>query len=168
MEGYLTGHPENATPTYQIRRIINLILIMCLFGVDVSAREPGNDYQAIHLLMILPHSPEISEFWADLAYILVHFGHADVSAMATELAQSPTLLAVKYGWFSEWIGVLKRCGIEISAVLKHESEWWMRKTCLGFGESSVIDTEDLLLDRRSNASQAMRKRHPIKQHGIDD
>ena len=131
----LQGHTKQ-----DMRRRTNAVFILCLLEADVSIREATTGMQALHFLFLNPWSAELSLHVIDLAYILVHFGGADVHAL-DYLYESPTTWAFEHGWENEWLIVLDRCGFDPIEVLMKEIEL-LRKN-----QSTAIDTEDLSIPK---------------------
>ena len=129
-----------------IRRLTNAVFILCLLGADVSIREPRSGMQALHRLFLNPWSAELSSHVINLAYILVHFGGADVHAVNYDNS-SPTIYAFNSGWLDEWEIVLDRCGFDPNEELIKAFESWNKSCFLGNGESTAIDTEDLSIPK---------------------
>ena len=169
MIGPLTDlvHREEPGSLQDMRRVANVIFLMCLFEIGLSIETSPYGFQPLHFLMILPKSPEISKFWADIAYILVHFGHADVSAK-TALELTPTMVALQFGWFEEWVGVLEQCGIDVITIIAQDLTCCAKHKRLGSGESSVIDTEDIWVTVGSSAWENMRQRRTFGRNVVDE
>lgn len=134
----LRSHDER-----EMRWDINEVLILCLLKADVSMREAETGMQALHFLFAVNHwSAKTSSFVMNVAYILVHFGGADVQAVDYD-NNSPTTYAFWSGWEKEWEIVLVRCGFDLDEVAIKEMERLDKTRFLGNGESTAIDTEDL-------------------------
>lgn len=119
------------------------VLMLCFLKADVSIREAETGMQALHFLFAANlWSAELSSYVMNLAYILVHFGGADVHAV-DYYNNSPTMYAFWSGWEKEWEIVLDRCGFGLDEVVIKEIERLHKTRFLGNGESTAIDTEDL-------------------------
>ena len=131
-----------------MRQRTNTVFILCLLKADVSIRlAEAKGMQALHALFFFnTWSAELSLHVIDLAYILIHFGGADIHAVDYNNL-SPRMYAFKYGWENEWLTVLDRCGIDKIEVLTKEIERLMKIRFLGNGEGTAIDTEDLSIPK---------------------
>ncbi|KAL8737156.1 MAG: hypothetical protein Q9181_001974 [Wetmoreana brouardii] len=132
------------------------VLVLCLLKADVSIREPTLGLQALHLLLLGKTTGLHTSLFSDLAYVLIRYGGADVSATTYD-GQSLLEAAYHIGWLDEWITVLHRCGISIEEVFTKERQRPNRSWYLGNGDSTAVDTEDLLQD----CSNIVTKRKPI-------
>lgn len=141
----------------------NEVFLLCLFQADVSLRT-DHGLQALHTLVIRNKwSAEFSSHFIDLAYILIHFGGADVFAVMDD-DNSPTTLAFRHGWWDEWEIVLERCGFDPNTVLRKEIDRLSKIIHLDRGESTAVDTEDLI----SHASEDVTRRKAIVGDRLDE
>ena len=138
------------------------VFLLCLMKVDLSLRTPQG-MQALHILFFKEWSAEFSPHFIDLAYILIHFGGADISAV-DDYNMSPTALAFLHGWRDEWVIVLDRCGLDHHAVLQKEMDRLRKIIHLGSGESTSVDTEDLIFQ----ASGDVTRRRAVVGDRLDD
>lgn len=120
----------------------NEVFLLCLLNADVSLRR-SSGCQALHTLLLNKWSAEFSPYFIDQAYILIHFGGADIFAVI-DGNLSPTILAFDYGWWDEWEIVLERCGLDPIAAVQKEFDRWGKIEHLGDGESTAVDTQDLM------------------------
>ena len=147
---FLQGRNEE-----DIRRRKNAVYVLCLLEADVSIREAKSGMQALHWLFLNPWGAELSLHVQDLAYILVHFGGADIHAVDYE-NESPTTYAFRCGWMDEWGIVLDRCGFDRHEVLAKTVDFWEKIRFFGNGESTAIDTEDLNIPKFVSSSSRRR------------
>ena len=138
-----------------IRLLKNAVYVLCLLKANVSIREPKYGMQALHILFLNDWSAELSLHVIDLAYILVHFGGADIYAVDYE-NRSPTFNALIKGWQNEWGIVLDRCGFDLEEVLAKSIDIWEKIRFFGNGESTAIDTEDLNIPKLVSLSSRRR------------
>ena len=125
-----------------LRTYTNEIFLLCLLKADVSIRHPKTGMQALHILLFTKWSADLSPHIIDVAYILIHFGGADVHAVVNGKL-SPTIFAYLNGWWDEWLIVLDRCGLDCDELIRKENDFWGRTQFLSDGESTAVDTEDL-------------------------
>ena len=133
-----------------------VVLALCLLKADVSIREPIFGLQALHMLFYAGRDVVGTSYFSDLAYVLIRYGGADVHATTYDGA-SPLLYAYGNGWQDEWFTVLRRCRISISEYWTKERQCLDRFRNLGKGDSTAIDTNDLLC----NDSETFTKRKPF-------
>ena len=138
-----------------IRRCKNVVYLLCLLKADVSIREPKYGLQALHILFGNEWSAELSPHVTHLAYILVHFGGADVHAVGYK-NRTPTIYAFITGWIKEWQIVLDHCGFDFHEVVIKDIEFREKSRFLGNGESTAIDTEDLSIPNSVSSSSRRR------------
>ena len=79
----------------------------------------------------------------EIAYILIHYGGADISACTYD-GLSPTSLAVTNGCWKEWIIVLKCCGYKPRDVWLNELKRLQKFLKIGNGDSTAVDSDELL------------------------
>ena len=132
------------------------ILFLCLLKADVSVREPRSGMQVLHLLLHSKRSNVTSSQFEDLAYILIRYGGADVSATMYD-GRDPTDLAYTFGWLEEWFNVLRRCGIDIERVLSEGTQRTLKFQYAGLGDSTAVDIHDML----PICSETITRRKPI-------
>lgn len=146
-----------------IETLSNAVFLLCLLKADVSLRTV-HGLQALHILTSYnAWSAEFSPHFIELAYILIHFGGADIFAVDDD-DNSPTTLAFRHDWEDEWMIVLDRCGLNPLAVLQKEMDRWNKIKHLGNGESTAVDTEDLILQ----APTAATRRRAVVGDRLDD
>ena len=138
------------------------IFLLCMLKADVSFREARHGWQALHVLLN-EWSAEMSPHFINIAYILIHFGGANVLAPDYR-GFSPTDYAFRNGWRNEWKMVLDRCGLDVNEVLEKDLELWRKQQRLGDGESSAVDTEELLV----NYPSPVTRRRPLAGDRLDD
>ncbi|KAL8701354.1 MAG: hypothetical protein Q9201_004955 [Fulgogasparrea decipioides] len=132
------------------------VLVLCLLKADVSIREPEFGLQALHMLFIGKMTGLHTSLFSDLAYVLIRYGSANMSAKTND--GRDLLDAADYaGWMDEWITVLHRCGISIQEVFTKELQGLNRSQYIGNGDSTAVDTDDLL----HGYSETVTKRKPI-------
>ena len=146
------------------RRCTNAIFLMCLLKADVSLRDEATGGQALHVLTSVEWSAEFSPHFINIAYILIHFGGADVHAIDYHKF-SPTAYAYRHGWWNEWLTVWDRCGFDYNEVIRKELDFFEKNQSLGNGESTAIDTEDL---RTLTSNTAITRRRPVMGDWLDD
>ena len=122
---------------------IGTVFMLCLLKADTSIREPEQGWQALHFVLNNEWSAELSSHVMDLAYILIRYGDADVSAFTYD-GDSPSSLAYRNGWWDEWVTALERCGIDVNAVVEKHNQLWQEFQLLNGGKSTAIDTDDLV------------------------
>ena len=142
----------------------NFVFLMCLLKADVSFRQEVTGRQALHVLTICEWSAEFSPHFINIAYILIHFGGADVHAIDYDKF-SPTAHACRHGWWNEWLIVLDRCGFDCHEVFRKEIDFVMKILFLGNSESTAIDTEDLII---LTSNTATTRRRPVVGDRLDD
>lgn len=139
----------------------NAVFLLCLMKADLSLRTPQG-MQALHILFLNKWSAEFSPHFINLAYILIHFGGADIFAF--DDFRSATTLAFLHGWRDEWTIVLDRCGLDPLAVFEKELDRVSRIIHLGSGETTAVDTGDLIFQ----ASGDVTRRKPVVGDRLDD
>ena len=147
------------------RLCTNIVFLMCLLKADVSYRDETTGQQALHVLTYFEWSAELSPQFINIAYILIHFGGADVHAIDCYKV-SPTAYAYRHGWWNEWLIVLDRCGFNCNEVIRKENDFAKKIQFLGNGESTAIDTEDLSVLTSDTARR--RRRRPVVGDRLDD
>ncbi len=139
------------------------VFLLCMLKADASFREERCGWQALHVLLLNDWSSELSPHFINLAYILIHLGGADVSAPDYE-GFTPTIYAYLGGWWDEWKMVLDRCGIDYEELFIEEIDRSRKKQRLGGGESSAVDTEELV----DKFPGPVTKRRPVAGDRLDD
>ena len=119
------------------------VFYMCLLNANVSIRDPKFGYQALHLLLLTEWSAESAPLVMEIAYILIHYGGADVYACDYD-DLSASMLAIREGWWEEWETVLNRCGYNPYGVLLSDYERLQKSEKIGDGCSTTVDTDDIL------------------------
>ena len=127
-------HAESAPDT---------VFLLCLLKANVSFREPKFGYQALHLLLSRKWEAKSAPLVMEIAYILIHYGGADISAY-TYTFLTPSILAAHWGWWEEWKIVLNRCGYNPDDVLLDELERTQKYEKIGNGQSTAVDTDHIL------------------------
>ena len=146
------------------RMLTNVIFLMCLLKADVSLRDEATGRQALHVLTNVEWSADFSPHFINIAYILIHFGGADVHAIDYHKF-SPTAYAYLRGWWNEWLIVLDRCGFDCNEVIRKAIDVAEKILFLGNGESTAIDTKDL---STSTSDTAITRRRPVVGDRLDD
>ncbi len=139
------------------------VFLLCMLKADASFREERCGWQALHVLLLNDWSSELSPHFINLAYILIHLGGADVSAPDYE-GSTPTIYAFINGWEDEWEIVLDRCGIDYEELFIEEIDRLRKKQRLGGGESSAVDTEELVVKYPGPVT----RRRPVAGDRLDD
>ena len=128
------------------------IFMRCLLKADdVSIGGEDDVWQALDILKVNKSSAGFASHFMNLAYYLICFGGVDVSASAR--------LAFRWGCLQERKIVSKRCGFVYKGVLKKEKKLGF----LGNGESTAVDTEDLVQDPGS-----VTRRRPVTGDRLED
>ena len=140
------------------RDFTNTIFLMCLLKADVSLRDEATGRQALHVLTSVEWSAKFSPHFINIAYILIHFGGADVHAIDYHKL-SPTVYACLRGWRNEWRIVLDRCGFDCKEVIRKDIDFVKKNQFLGNGESTAIDTKDL--STLTSDTATTRRRHVV-------
>ena len=166
LQDYLLGGPENSKKQEEVA---NKIFLTCLLKPDLSLPFPPLGIPALQLLMTRKWSPELSPHFIDLAYILVHFGHAGVrSCYYNDF--SPMLCACVNGWFKEWVTVLCKCEIDPHTVFWPDIEYYYgcKDEHYEIGESSAVDMGDLSLTEDLPTFENIRMRKHVVRAGLDE
>ena len=119
------------------------VFLLCLLKANVSFQEPKYGYQALHILLSRKWEAKSAPLVMEIAYILIHYGGADISAY-TYTDMTPSSLAILGGWLKEWTIVLIRCGYNPEDVYLNDIERWQKSQKIGNGDSTAVDTDDIL------------------------
>ena len=122
---------------------VGAVLFLCLLNADVSIRTRRYGSQALHILFSWEWSAKYAQDLTMIAYILIHYGGADIYACDYD-GLTPTTQAVENGWWEEWATVLKRCGYNPDDVYQYDFERLQKSQKIGDGESTAVDTDDIL------------------------
>lgn len=125
-----------------IHDVTTVVLVLCLLKTDVCFREPNSGMQALHLLLGSNRSDLTSSQFEDLAYILIRYGGADISATTYD-GSDPFDFVEARGWQNEWESVLLRCKIDIKSLLSDRLQRRHRSCYVGVGDSTAVDTDDM-------------------------
>lgn len=119
------------------------VFCLCLLKADASIRCPKSGFQALHfLLMTNKRSAKSAPTLMEIAYILIHFGGADVSA-ETFNGLSVSSIALFSGWWEELEMVLNRCGLDLWDVFMKEFQRSARYRGGSLGDSTAVDTDEI-------------------------
>ena len=135
------------------------VFLLCIFGVDVSIRDPDGGYQALHMVFLAKDSVEVSPRVKAVIYILIHYGGADPWATTIE-GDSSTDFAYLNGWMEEWVTACEWCGISTESLLSKEIQRQLEFQDLDGGKSTAIDTNDLT-PNFLEAVKTIKRRRPV-------
>ena len=121
-----------------LKESTHTVFLECLLEVDYFSigREDGV-WQGVDIFKVNQRSAKFAVHFLYLACILIHFGCADTSAS--------TMLGFRPEWWNEWMIVLEHCGFGDKKAPQKEK----KPRFLGNGESTAVDTDDLVQDSGS-------------------